>query len=106
MTRLLLAIFLIAALCLGAALSYYNLAPVRLHYLAGQVELPLIAVMLGAFLAGMLLGLLVGLVRQITQRAELAAVRRQLRNAQAELKNLRSLPLRETAKPSTSQPEG
>ena len=50
MGRLLIALLLIAAFCLGAAVSYYNRADVTFYYLAGQVELPLIALNTGLLL--------------------------------------------------------
>ncbi len=95
--RILLALLFFAVLCFGAALSYYNWQDVSLNYLVGVVEVPLIAVMFGFLVFGVLLGLLVGGARIIALRAELAAQRRRLKNAEAELKNLRSLPLRDAA---------
>jgi uncharacterized integral membrane protein len=63
MGRLLTALLLLAAFCLGAAISYYNRADVTFHYLAGQAELPLIALLFGAFLLGVVVMWLLDLAR-------------------------------------------
>lgn len=96
MLRILYALLFFGVLCLGAALSYFNWQSIELNYLAGAAELPLIAVIIGFLVFGVLTGLLIGGARIIALRAELAAARRRLRDAQAELKNLRSLPLKDS----------
>lgn len=97
MLRIASAILFFAVLCLGAALSYYNWQSIELNYLAGVTEVPLIGVIIGFLVLGVLTGLLISGARIIALRAELAGARRKLRDAQAELKNLRSLPLQDTA---------
>lgn len=97
MLRILSALLFFAVLCLGAALSYYNWENVQLNYLAGAAEVPLIAVIIGFLVLGVSLGLLIGGARIIALRAELAGCRRRLNDAQTELKNLRSLPLKDAA---------
>jgi len=103
--RLLVILLLLAAFCLGAAISYHNWSAVPFHYLAGRTELPLIALLLGAFLLGaMVIGLLdVG--RLWAMRRESRRLQRRLQDAEAELKTLRNLPLQSgtpgSAPPST-----
>ena len=47
MWRLIITVLLLAVFCLGAAVSYFNWASVTFNYLAGQTEMPLIALLLG-----------------------------------------------------------
>jgi len=86
----------IAAFCLGAAISYYNLSTVTFHYLAGQVELPLIALLIGAFLLGAAVMWLLNLARLFVLSRESRRHQRQIRELEGELKSLRELPLAHT----------
>jgi len=97
MGRLLTALLLIAAFCLGAAVSYYNWSPVTFHYLAGQMQLPLIALLLGAFLAGTVVMWMLNLARLFTLSRDSRRLQRQVRELEAELKSLRELPLAQPA---------
>ena len=83
----------IVAFCLGAAISYYNLSSVTFHYLAGQVELPLIALLIGAFLLGAVVMWLLNLARLFVLSRESRRHQRQIRELEGELKSLRELPL-------------
>ena len=93
MGRLLVALLLIASFCLGAAISYYNWSAVTFHYLAGQVELPLIALLLGAFLLGIVVMWLLNLARLFMLSRDSRRQQRQIRELESELKSLRDLPL-------------
>lgn len=93
MGRLLVTLLLLATFCFGAAVSYYNWNVVRFDYLAGEAELPLIAVLLFAFLLGMLLMGLMNLARIFTLGRETRRQQRQIRELEAELRSLRNLPL-------------
>ena len=101
MGRLLTALLLIAAFCLGAAISYYNRADVTFHYLAGQAELPLIALLFGAFLLGVVVMWLLDLARLFVLSRDSRRQQRQVAQLEAELKSLRNLPL---AQGSTAPP--
>ena len=93
MGRLIVALLLIAAFCLGAAVSYYNRADVTFYYLTGQVELPLIALLFAAFLLGVVVMWLLELARLFVLGRETRRQQRQIAQLEAELKSLRSLPL-------------
>jgi lipopolysaccharide assembly protein A len=93
MGRLVTLLLLLAAFCLGAAISYYNWSAVTFHYLAGQVELPLIALLLGAFLAGVVVMWLLDLARLFVLSRDSRRQQRQIAQLEAELKSLRNLPL-------------
>jgi putative membrane protein len=101
MGRLLTALLLLAAFCLGAAISYYNRADVTFHYLAGQAELPLIALLFGAFLLGIVVMWLLDLARLFVLSRDSRRQQRQVAQLEAELKSLRNLPL---AQGSTAPP--
>ena len=79
----------------GATVGFFNGQPVRFNYLFGEMELPLIALLLAEFL--FVAVFTVGLValRVLSLKTEIRGLRRQLRDAESELKNLRSLPLKE-----------
>jgi uncharacterized integral membrane protein len=97
MGRLLTALLLIVAFCLGAAISYYNRADVTFHYLAGQAELPLIALLFGAFLLGVVVMWLLDLARLFVLSRDSRRQQRQVAQLEAELKSLRNLPLAQGA---------
>src|SRR5690348_5810351 len=93
MPRLLVWLLLIVAASIGAAFGYYNSSSVPFHYLAGQTELPLIALLLSAFLLGTVVGLLLMIAKIWGQGRENRRLRHRLDNAEAELKSLRNLPV-------------
>ena len=93
MGRLLVILLLLVAFCLGAAVSYYNWTPVTFKYLAGEVELPLIALLLAAFLLGLVVMWLLNFARIFMLGRESRRQQRQIRELEAELKSLRNLPL-------------
>jgi len=99
--RLLIFLLLLAAFVLGAAVSYYNWAPVTFHYLAGQAELPLIALLLGAFLMGIFVMWLLNLARLFVLSRDSRRHQRQIRELEAELKSLRNLPLAQPGAPAS-----
>jgi putative membrane protein len=102
--RLLVTLLLIATFCLGAAISYFNWTPVVFHYLAGQAELPLIALLLAAFVLGVVVMGLLNLARVFTLGRESRRQARQIRELEGELKSLRNLPLAHTAPPTATAP--
>lgn len=102
MGRLLIVLLLVASFCLGAAVSYYNWTSVPFHYLAGQAELPLVALLLGAFLAGIVVMWLLTLARLFLLARDNRRHQRQIRDLEAELRSLRALPLATPASPATT----
>jgi uncharacterized integral membrane protein len=102
MGRLLIVLLLIVSFCLGAAVSYYNWTSVTFHYLAGQAELPLIALLLGAFLAGIVVMWLLNLARLFVLARDIRRHQRQIRDLEAELRSLRALPLASAATTTTT----
>jgi putative membrane protein len=93
MLRLLLWLMLLAALIVGAGLSYFNSGYVRFDYLVDSVEVRLVVLVVFTFVFAALLTLLLCSVRILGLSGEARRLRRQLRDAETELKNLRNLPL-------------
>lgn len=93
MKRIVLVLVLLVVLCLGAALSYYNWSNVPFNFLAGEAQVPLIALLLGVFTLGVIVALLLCAGRILGLRADLHRLKRQLADTQTEIRNLRNLPL-------------
>jgi uncharacterized integral membrane protein len=92
MLRLLVVMLLILVFALGASLGYFNSQNVQFDYLFGTVQLRLVVLVVASVLISALLTLLLCAGRLLGLAAELRRLRRDLRNAETELKNLRNLP--------------
>lgn len=86
-------LLILAALLLGLIFAFFNLVTVRVDYLFSESEASLVLVLACALLLGYGLGLLSLLPRWLKTRADLASSRRRAAEVEAELKNLRNLPL-------------
>ena len=95
MYRIFVTVVLVLVLCAGATIGYFNAQPIRFDYLAGQIELPLIALVLADFFIAVLLTLLVCGARTLALKGEARRLRKQLRDAETELKSLRNIPLKD-----------
>lgn len=92
---MLVIVALAAFMLLGASIGYFNAQEVRLDYLAGTISLPLIALVIGEFVLAVLLTLTICLGRMMQLKSEIRRLRKQAQLAQAELKTLRELPLKD-----------
>ncbi|HVT37324.1 MAG TPA: LapA family protein [Nevskiaceae bacterium] len=79
-------------LCGGIALGYFNSEKVSFNFLLGTAQLPLIVLLAEVFIAAVALTLLVVAIRIFALHAETRRLRKQLNDAESELKNLRNLP--------------
>lgn len=93
MPRILILIVLMIVLSLGACVGYFNAQSVEFFYLVGSIKLPLIALIIGIFLIGVALTLLLCMGRIFGLKGQVRRLRRQLLDAETELKNLRNLPV-------------
>jgi uncharacterized membrane protein YciS (DUF1049 family) len=93
MSKIILLVVLLCILVFGASIGYFNAQPVIFNYLFGTTEFPLIAVLIAAFSAGIVLTIVVVSGRLFTMRIELGRLRKQLREAEGELRTLRNLPV-------------
>lgn len=98
MLRTLVIVALVLFLVLGASIGYFNAQPVKFDYLAGEVEMPLIALVVGEFVLAVLITLLICMGRMLSLKAEIRRLRKQAQGAEAELKALRELPVALPAK--------
>lgn len=95
MKRVLLTVLVVVVTLLGVSIGYFNAQPVRFHYLAGEAQLPLVALIVVEMLVVALATLLLCAGRMLALRSEIRRLRRRLRETEAELKNLRNLPLKD-----------
>lgn len=93
MLRVLAILLLVLVFVGGLTVGYSNAAPVTFNYLFGKTELSLVVLVLIVFAAAVLLTLLVCAGRILRLTADVRRLRRQLRDAETELKNLRNLPI-------------
>lgn len=93
MLRLLRNLVLLLALVIGIAFGFVNFQLVTVDLLWGEVRVPLVVVLVLDFVLGFGLALLLLLGRTLKLRSDLARERRQLKDAQAEIRNLRSMPI-------------
>jgi lipopolysaccharide assembly protein A len=93
MLRVLVYAVLLVVFIGGAALGYFNATPVSFNYLFGMVEVRLVVLVVFIFVLAALLTLLLCAGRMLSLSGEARRLRRQLRDAETELKNLRNLPL-------------
>ena len=97
MLRVLFIALLVLVLCLGIAISFFNAEPVRFNYLAGELQLPLIFLMLAELIIVALITLLLCSIQMVKLSGEARRLKRQIKDQQAELNALRNLPLRAEA---------
>ena len=90
-------ITLASLLCLFALalmLAYANGAMVKLDYLVGSEEVHLSSALLGAAVLGWLLGLVSSFTVVFRLRREARRLQRSIAEAEAEIRNLRSVPFK------------
>lgn len=93
MAALLRNLVIVLAILLGAAFSFYNLQSVTVDFLWARVDVPLVVVLVAAFVLGFVVALLVLTWKLTRLRGRLAQARRELKDARTEIRNLRSMPI-------------
>jgi len=94
MVRWIAFIVLICVFILALLLAYANGTTVVLDYLIGSMRVHLSSALLGAAIIGWILGLLSSLAIIFRLKRESRRLRRSAREAEAEIRNLRNLPLK------------
>jgi putative membrane protein len=89
---------------LGITIGFFNDDPVVFDYLLGRVEMPLIALLIAEFVLAVGLTLLATFVRVFGLKSEIRRLRKQLRDSEIELKNLRVLAAPPVAAPVAAAP--
>ena len=90
--KLLIFLFLIT---LGAAFAVKNAGSVNLDFYFGKSDLPLSLLLVGALSVGALLGVLAASGTLLRLKRENAVLRRKAKMVSEEVKNLRTMPLKE-----------
>jgi len=93
MLRLIVIFLLLVVFSVGASIGYFNAETVRFHYLVGSVDIRLAVLVVAAFALGVVLTVVFTALRLLALNREIRRLRRQLRDTETELKNLRNLPL-------------
>ena len=88
-------LFILLVMLVGAAFAVMNDDVVNLNYYFGSTVLPLSLVLVGAVCIGAVLGMLAGLAGLASLKHENASLRRQARLASQEVKNLRTMPIKD-----------
>ncbi|MHB8403893.1 MAG: lipopolysaccharide assembly protein LapA domain-containing protein [Gammaproteobacteria bacterium] len=94
MLRWIAIIALVCIFVVALLLAYANGTTVVLNYLIGSMRAHLSSALLGAAIIGWLLGLLSGLAVIFRLKREAWRLQRSVRDAEAEIRNLRNLPLK------------
>lgn len=93
MLRLIRNLIVVVALVLGVAFGFFNYDLVSIDLLWTTTEAPLVVLLAVAFVLGLLIAALVCVAKIARLRGQLSSARRRLKDAQAEISNLRSMPI-------------
>jgi len=93
MLRLLTVLLLVLVFAIGASLGYFNAERVTFHYLFGAVEVRVAVLVATSFVIAAILTLGLCGLRILRLHRDIRRLRKQLRDSETELKNLRNLPL-------------
>ncbi|MCP4284281.1 MAG: LapA family protein [Gammaproteobacteria bacterium] len=88
-------LFILLVMLVGAAFAVMNAENVNLNYYFGFTVLPLSVVLVGAVCVGAVFGILAGLSGLTSLKRENAALRREARLTAQEVKNLRTMPIKD-----------
>lgn len=86
-------IIVVLAAVIGLVFGYMNFQTTYVDLLWTQTHAPLVLLLAVAFVLGGVLALLICSVRLVRLRARLSSTRRKLKDAEAEISSLRSLPI-------------
>lgn len=95
MLRLIRNLIVILALVIGIAFGFFNFDPVDVDLLVGSTEAPLAVLLAVVFVVGLLIAGVVAIAKIARLKGRLSSTQRRLRDAEAEISNLRSMPIRD-----------
>lgn len=87
-------VFLLIIL-IGISFAIMNSSPVAVNYYVGIKQLPLSLLLMFTFGIGLIIGFLILLVSLIRLRTNLRRAKKKLRIAEQEIKNLRTMPIKD-----------
>lgn len=95
MGRLIGFLFLVALVVIGLSFAVLNSQPVALNYYLGERDIPLSIIVVVSVAVGAVVGVVVSAGMILRLRARSARLRRQLRDAENDMEQLRVLPLKD-----------
>lgn len=93
--RILSTVFFLLLVLLGITFAGLNAEPVSLNYYLGSIKVPLSLLLVVTFMIGGLLSLLFNIINYIRLKSANHVLRQRLKLAEAEIINLRTLPLKD-----------
>jgi putative membrane protein len=93
--RVITTVLLVLIILLGFTFAGLNAEPVALNYYIGNVKLPLSLLLVLVLIIGCLLSLIASLIFGIKLKNENRRLRQRLKIVEAELANLRTIPLKD-----------
>lgn len=87
--------FLLIAI-IGIAFAVLNADPVTLNYYTGSAETPLSLALVGALGLGAMLGVIANIGVILRMRREISKLRREGKNTEKEIMNLRNIPIKDS----------
>lgn len=96
MTRLLYIVFLILVIGFGVTFAVENAHHVQFNYYVGKIEIRLALLLAYAILVGAILGVFASSFIVIRLKRKLRGLRRREAVAQEELRNLRTIPVKDS----------
>lgn len=96
MKRIIIFTLLLLVALLGLSFSLMNAEPVTLNYYFGKLQAPLSLVLVIALAFGAVMGVLASMWVVITQKREMAKLRKAAKLTEKEITNLRSLPMKDS----------
>lgn len=95
MLQMLRIVLVVLALLVGMMFALLNHESVTVNLLFDQFQLPLVALLIINLLLGLAVGMMIYLPRQLALRLELERARKKLTVAEAEVRNLRNMPIQD-----------
>lgn len=96
MKRLILILFFVVLIVFAAAFTFLNMEASVVDFYFSSFKPPVAVLVFSSVLVGALLGVLVCFSRSFKRRSEFGKLRREFEQSQAELKNLRKIPIKDT----------
>jgi putative membrane protein len=96
MKRIIIFTLLLLVALLGLSFALMNAEPVTLNYYFGKLQAPLSLVLVIALAFGAVMGVLASMWVVITQKREMAKLRKAAKLTEKEITNLRSLPMKDS----------
>jgi len=95
MLRLIRNLIVILALIIGIAFGFFNFDPVDVDLLFTSTKAPLAVLLTVVFVIGILVTAVVAIAKIARLKGRLSSAQRRLRDAETEISNLRSMPIRD-----------